>query len=564
MRQTLCALPLILSTALPALADQPATMLVLDASGSMWGQIDGVNKIVIARDVLGGLLDSLPADQALGLTVYGHRSRGDCGDIETLIAPAPGTRSAIAQAVAGLNPKGKTPLSAAVIEAARALRHTEEAATVILISDGIETCEADPCAVGAELEASGVNFTAHVVGFDVNDPVATAQLQCLAQNTGGRYLPASNAAELAEALTQVAAPPAPAPEPADLRLSLSARETFGTATRAVTVRWQITDAQGAEVGTGEGDSAVALDLPPGRYTVTATRLPDGAEQTASVTLTDAAQAVALTFEAPLPPATLSVSATTGAAGSALTVDWTGPDGPGDYLDTALPGAAPLAYATFTYTADGAPAQLRLPAQPGTYEIRYIEASSAQVLASLPVTVTPQQDGLTAPDSATIGATIAVGWQGGGFAEDYIDTALPGAEPLDYKTYAYVRDGNPVQLRLPLEPGTYELRYITGQDSSVAARRTITLTDIPVTLQAPAEAAAGSEIAVSWDGPGFAGDYLTIATPGDGPLGYVTYSYTAGGSPLRITAPETPGPYVLRYVAEGATSRVMAEVPLTIR
>ena len=69
--------------------DQPNTILVIDGSGSMWGQIDEVAKITIAQDVVAGLLSDFPTDQGLGLTVYGHRERGNCTDIETIVAPAP-------------------------------------------------------------------------------------------------------------------------------------------------------------------------------------------------------------------------------------------------------------------------------------------------------------------------------------------------------------------------------------------------------------------------------------------------------------------------------------------
>ncbi|HBZ44515.1 MAG TPA: hypothetical protein DEO85_10765 [Maritimibacter sp.] len=62
-------------------------ILVLVGSGSMWGQIDGVNKIVIARDMVGDLLATLPGDQALGLMAYWHPAKGDCGDIERLAEP---------------------------------------------------------------------------------------------------------------------------------------------------------------------------------------------------------------------------------------------------------------------------------------------------------------------------------------------------------------------------------------------------------------------------------------------------------------------------------------------
>lgn len=145
----------------------------------------------------------------MGLTAYGHRRKGDCSDIETIIQPGANTRAAIAAAVNGITPKGKTPLSAAVIQAAEALKYSEEAATVILVSDGKETCQLDPCEVGRQLEATGVDFTAHVIGFDVDNPADRAQLQCLAENTGGTFRTASNADELADALEEMAsvAPP---------------------------------------------------------------------------------------------------------------------------------------------------------------------------------------------------------------------------------------------------------------------------------------------------------------------------------------------------------------------
>ncbi|MFZ2102999.1 MAG: VWA domain-containing protein, partial [Oricola sp.] len=189
-------------------------IIVMDASGSMWGQIGGRTKIEIARETLAGVLPSIPDDMELGLIAYGHREKGLCSDIEEIVAPAPGTRAEIGAAVDKLNPKGKTPLTQAVRQAADALKYTEDKATVILVTDGIETCEADPCAVASELEKAGVDFTVHVVGFGLSEEEGK-QVACLAENTGGRYLPASDATELTDALTQTvaAAPPAPEPTP---------------------------------------------------------------------------------------------------------------------------------------------------------------------------------------------------------------------------------------------------------------------------------------------------------------------------------------------------------------
>ena len=191
------------------------SIIVLDASGSMWGQIDGRAKLEIAREALANVLGSIPAETEIGLMAYGHRSKGDCKDIELVVPPAAGTGPAIIDAANKMKFLGKTPLTEAVRQAAADLKSTEEKATVILITDGIETCEADPCALGRELEASGVDFTAHVVGFGLTDDEGKA-VACLAENTGGKYIPASDAGQLVEALktTVVLAEPEPTPPPA--------------------------------------------------------------------------------------------------------------------------------------------------------------------------------------------------------------------------------------------------------------------------------------------------------------------------------------------------------------
>jgi len=130
-----------------------------------------------------------------------HRRKGDCADIELLQPIGPLDAAAFRAQVAGLQPTGMTPIAASVRQAAEALRYTERKATVILVGDGEETCNADPCSLGVELGAQGVDFTAHVVGFDLEaNPKAREQSQCLVQATGGRYFDARDAGELDAAL----------------------------------------------------------------------------------------------------------------------------------------------------------------------------------------------------------------------------------------------------------------------------------------------------------------------------------------------------------------------------
>jgi Ca-activated chloride channel family protein len=192
-----------LGLALPGIAAERA-IIVLDGSGSMWAQIEGKARITIARETLSSVLSSMPDDLELGLMTYGHRERGNCGDIEMLVQPASGTAGAISAAANKINPKGMTPLSDAVRLAAEELRFTEEKATVILITDGLETCEVDPCALGTDLEAQGIDFTTHVLGFGLSDDEGR-QVARLAENTGGKYLSAQDGDALVEALTATVA-----------------------------------------------------------------------------------------------------------------------------------------------------------------------------------------------------------------------------------------------------------------------------------------------------------------------------------------------------------------------
>ncbi|RWN01201.1 MAG: VWA domain-containing protein [Mesorhizobium sp.] len=206
------AILLLWMTTLGVAADR--VVIVLDASGSMWAQIDGKPKLEIARESLRTVLQSVPADKEIGFMAYGHREKGSCEDIELIVPPQAGSAAAVSTAADSLKFLGKTPLTSAVRQAAEALKYTEDKATVILITDGLETCKGDPCALGKELRAAGVDFTVNVVGFGLTADEGK-QVSCLADNTGGKYIQASDEKALQDALVEtIAAAPAPAPEPA--------------------------------------------------------------------------------------------------------------------------------------------------------------------------------------------------------------------------------------------------------------------------------------------------------------------------------------------------------------
>ena len=200
-----------------ASAEGRRVILVIDASGSMWGQIGGKPKMQIAKEVVGKVISTWKPEDEIGLVAYGHRKKGACDDIEVLQEPGTLDATSFMAKVSGLAPKGKTPMTQAVRMAAEALKYTEKQATVILVSDGIETCDPNPCAVAEELEKLGVDLTVHTVGFGLDDKGAVDQLKCLAEKTGGVSIIAENASQLEAALNKTVeaktelAPPTPLP-----------------------------------------------------------------------------------------------------------------------------------------------------------------------------------------------------------------------------------------------------------------------------------------------------------------------------------------------------------------
>ena len=85
-------------------------LFIFDASGSMSAQMPEGTKIDIARRVLSERVQNLP-DSGIdaGLVVYGHRRKGDCGDIEQLMKLKPLNKKALIESVQSIHPKPGKP-----------------------------------------------------------------------------------------------------------------------------------------------------------------------------------------------------------------------------------------------------------------------------------------------------------------------------------------------------------------------------------------------------------------------------------------------------------------------
>ena len=183
-------------------APMPEAVFILDASGSMAEPAGTQTKMEAAKAVLAGVVPAVAPEVKIGLAAYGHRRERDCADIEILVPPGSEDRAAVLARVAAMQPKGVTPIAAAVVQVGDYLKGREAETTIVLVSDGRETCGGDPRAAVAALKAAGVKFVMHVVGFGVTE-ADQAELAAIAAAGGGQYFRADDAAGLLAALQEV-------------------------------------------------------------------------------------------------------------------------------------------------------------------------------------------------------------------------------------------------------------------------------------------------------------------------------------------------------------------------
>ncbi len=585
---------------------QQDAILILDASGSMWGQIEGVNKIVIAKDVVEGLVRGLPEEQRLGLVAYGHRKKGDCSDIQTL-ADVGADRAALIKQIRALSPVGMTPLTKSVERAANELNYTRNAATVILVSDGLETCDADPCALARTLEENGLDFTVHVIGFDVTEEERKG-LQCIAAETGGEFLAADSATELNEALAQVAM----APDGADASDAAGEAVPQIVALKATMLQngpdiqsklnWRVTDnVSGETVFAKDNGGYIDFEVVPGDYVAEAvwTGWPHQddrykGEKRGVKEFTVAAAPLVVTVPIDLAiPVTLEAKVEV-AEGNPVEVRWSGPDdlganitvnrlddGPRDQIYFNVAQRSRDAYAKAAEK-DGRPrsdldtngdgvfdqddiaiTDVGGPSIEGNYEVRYVLASPRLILARVPLTVTDSGYTVSAPAEVPAASEFQVEWSGQMTDGDFVTIVKAGLSKAftPFGGRPRLQQGVPMELVAPAEPGDYEIRYVLangyttypGMQHAVQAVQPIQVLPVQADVSAPAEVVGGSMITVGLTpvpGQGWEDDYVSLVEPGAQKFNRDSWGSLKkskdGGKTLQFQAPNIDGDYELVY------------------
>ncbi|MCK5171154.1 MAG: VWA domain-containing protein, partial [Bacteroidales bacterium] len=159
-------------------------LFVFDASQSMYGTWESGKKISIARNYLIHIIDSLEQmdNIQMALRVYGHQSPvppQDCNDTKLEVPFKPGNAGQIRQKLRSLIPKGTTPIANSLELAANDFPPCKDCRNIlILITDGIEACDGDPCQASLNLQKKGIILKPFVIGIGI-DPNFEKTFECV-------------------------------------------------------------------------------------------------------------------------------------------------------------------------------------------------------------------------------------------------------------------------------------------------------------------------------------------------------------------------------------------------
>jgi Ca-activated chloride channel family protein len=175
---------------------------LFDGSQSMFGRWQTGTKIEIAKKLMTQLLDSLRHIEniELALRVYGHQKPfppQDCDDTRLEVPFGKGNISQIQQVLKNLVPKGTTPIARSLEQCANDFPQRKSRNIIILVTDGIEECKGDPCAVSAALQKKGVTLKPFVIGMGLDEALKKT-FDCV-----GKFYDASSEETFREALNVV-------------------------------------------------------------------------------------------------------------------------------------------------------------------------------------------------------------------------------------------------------------------------------------------------------------------------------------------------------------------------
>jgi D-amino-acid dehydrogenase/Ca-activated chloride channel family protein len=177
--------------------------ILLDASGSMAGKIDGRSKMDLAKEAVDSFAGKLDKNTQVSLRVYGHKGSGkskdkqvSCNTTEVIYQNAKYEATSFKMAIGKVQPAGWTPLAKAILDAKADLQKSTNTVNVIyVVSDGIESCGGNPVQAAKDIHQSNVQTVVNIIGLDIKEKEKEA-LKEISDAGGGKYIEAKSSDDL--------------------------------------------------------------------------------------------------------------------------------------------------------------------------------------------------------------------------------------------------------------------------------------------------------------------------------------------------------------------------------
>lgn len=149
--------------------------LLMDASGSMAGNVDGQTKMHTAKNAVLEFVKNIPENATMSLRVYGHKGTGNdadknlsCSSTENIYEGV-FNEEKVDTALDSVKPAGWTPIALALNSVKDDISESADDVVVYVVSDGIETCDGDPVSAAKMLTESNIKTVVNIIGFNVDN-----------------------------------------------------------------------------------------------------------------------------------------------------------------------------------------------------------------------------------------------------------------------------------------------------------------------------------------------------------------------------------------------------------
>lgn len=186
-------------------------VVLMDASGSMKGEIGGQTKMELAKAAIARFVEQIPTDANVSLIAYGHVGSSaesdkiaSCSNVESVYPLSTYQAENFTNSLNSFEARGWTPLAGAINKAGEILQAypaEEYSNLVYMVSDGVETCDGDPVAAAKLLQSQSIKAKVNIIGFDV-DNEGQQQLKQVAESGGGEYVTVEDPTELEVQITK--------------------------------------------------------------------------------------------------------------------------------------------------------------------------------------------------------------------------------------------------------------------------------------------------------------------------------------------------------------------------